>query len=107
MVSGQHQDGGEKGNTEGTMHPALPCGLAAAAPCFPALLSHTKLGVGFFKSISFGCKVGSVFQVVLSVKLLAWGFFFVDNHQHWLNHTENESEMAFWVNSEGWEEASC
>lgn len=75
MVSGQHQDGGEKGNMERKMHPALPRGLAAAAPCFPALLSHTKLGVGFFKSISFGCKVGSVFQVVLSVKLLAWGFF--------------------------------
>lgn len=77
MVSGQHQDGGEKGNVEGKIHPALPHGLAAAAPSFPTLLSHTKLGVGFF----FFCpsplvvKVESVFQVVLSVKLLAWGGF--------------------------------
>lgn len=79
MVSGQHQDGGEKGNVEEKMHPALPRGLTAAAPCLPTLLSHTKLGVGFlgvfFNPSLLAVKAESVFLVVLGVKLSAWGFF--------------------------------
>lgn len=72
MVPGQHQDGGEKGNIEGKMHPALPHGLAAAAPCFP---TQSWDLVFFFNPFSLAVKVEAVSQVVLSVKLLAWGVF--------------------------------